>query len=324
MGHTARNITDAVKLASEWKANGTHSWFRGQNKLWPVVSSLVRRSCGITIFVNGTPMASGPLGSGGNVDTTSSLKFGHRGGPSDTPGSSDGRGFFLNGRIDELELFVGRALSDAEIGAIYYAGSKGKCKSTDNTSPVFGACPAGGPFLLNSGLHPIGPISVQDPESGIDTSASTLSGSVDTSSVGTKTVTFTAVNTVGLRATKKCDYSVRYAFAGFFQPIDNNVPNSAKAGQSIPIKWRITDATGAPISDPNSFVSVTSVATPGACGGTADAIETYAGSSGLQYLGDGYWQFSWKTPASYAGQCRTLTLNLKDGASGRSAAFTFK
>jgi hypothetical protein len=50
--------------------------------------------------VNGTPMASGPLGSGGNIDTTSSLKFGHRGNPSDTPGSSDNRGFFLNGRID--------------------------------------------------------------------------------------------------------------------------------------------------------------------------------------------------------------------------------
>ena len=269
-------------------------------------------------------MASGPLGSGGKVDTTSSLKFGHRGGPVDTPGSSDGRGFFLNGRIDEVELFVGRALSDKEIAAIYYAGSKGKCKSTDNTPPVFGACPAGGPFLLNSGSHPIGPISAQDPESGIDTRASTLSGSVDTSSVVTKTVSFTAVNTVGLRATKECDYSVRYASQASSSQSTTMCRTPPRLGQSIPIKWRITDATGAPISDPNSFVSVTSVATPGACGGTADAIETYAGSSGLQYLGDGYWQFNWKTPASYAGQCRTLTLNLKDGASGRSASFTFK
>jgi len=32
--------------------------------------------------------------------------------------------------------------------------------------------------------------------------------------------------------------------------------------------------------------------------GSADAIETYAGSiaSGLQYLGNGIWQFNWKTP----------------------------
>jgi hypothetical protein len=88
-----------------------------------------RRSSGnITIFVDGKKMASGPLGSGGNANTDSSLKFGHRGSPSDTPGSSDNRGFFLNGRIDEVELFVGRALSDAEILAIYDARGEGKCK----------------------------------------------------------------------------------------------------------------------------------------------------------------------------------------------------
>ena len=79
--------------------------------------------------MNGTPMAQGPLGSGGNVDTTSSLKFGHRGSPSDTLGSFDNRGFYLNGRIDEVELFVGRALIDSEIQAIYNAGSAGKCKA---------------------------------------------------------------------------------------------------------------------------------------------------------------------------------------------------
>jgi concanavalin A-like lectin/glucanase superfamily protein len=104
-----------------------------------------RRSSGnITIFVNGTPMASGPLGSGGNVNTTSSLKFGHRGGPSDTPGSSDTRGFFLNGRIDEVELFVGRALSDAEILAIFNAGSAGKCKCA--------APPGGGSLVAPSNI----------------------------------------------------------------------------------------------------------------------------------------------------------------------------
>jgi hypothetical protein len=87
-----------------------------------------RRSSGVvTIFVNGTSVATGPLG-GANGDSTSSLKFGHRGSPADTPGSVDPRGFFLNGRIDEVELFVGRALSDPEIQAIYNAGSAGKCK----------------------------------------------------------------------------------------------------------------------------------------------------------------------------------------------------
>ena len=46
--------------------------------------------------------------------------------------------------------------------------------------------------------------------------------------------------------------------------------------------------------------------------GPIDALEDYAGESGLQYLGDGNWQFNWKTLKDYAGQCRTLTLELSD------------
>jgi hypothetical protein len=37
------------------------------------------------------------------------------------------------------------------------------------------------------------------------------------------------------------------------------------------------------------------------------------GRSGLQYLGDGYYQFNWKTLKSYKGHCRTMTLSLGDG-----------
>jgi hypothetical protein len=77
--------------------------------------------------MNGMPVAEGepPLL---NLDSTSSLKFGHRGNPEDTPGSEDEGGFYLNGRIDEVQLFVGRALSPEQIKAIYEAGSAGVCK----------------------------------------------------------------------------------------------------------------------------------------------------------------------------------------------------
>jgi hypothetical protein len=86
-----------------------------------------RRSSGVaSIFVNGMEVATAPFVD--NADSDSSLKFGHRGSPDDTPGSLDTSGFFLNGRIDEVELFVGRALSDTEIQAIFVAGRAGKCK----------------------------------------------------------------------------------------------------------------------------------------------------------------------------------------------------
>jgi hypothetical protein len=48
----------------------------------------------------------------------------------------------------------------------------------DKTPPTFGACPAGGPFYLNSGMQPVGPISVDASISGLDAALSTLSGSV--------------------------------------------------------------------------------------------------------------------------------------------------
>ena len=54
-----------------------------------------------------------------------------------------------------------------------------------------------------------------------------------------------------------------------------------------------------------------------------DAVETCSGETGLQYLGDWYWQFNWKTLKSEAGQCRALTLTLSDDCT-LTAASAFK
>lgn len=47
-----------------------------------------------------------------------------------------------------------------------------------------------------------------------------------------------------------------------------------------------------------------------------------AGVSGLQNLGNGYYQFNWATPKSYANSCKTLHLALGDGAD-HTAQFKF-
>jgi hypothetical protein len=50
------------------------------------------------------------------------------------------------------------------------------------------------------------------------------------------------------------------------------------------------------VDDPDQVSIPTSA--PGDCeaGAAPDAIETYtAEPGGLQYLGDGYWQYNWKT-----------------------------
>lgn len=105
-----------------------------------------------------------------------------------------------------------------------------------------------------------------------------------------------------------------YLITGFFQPVDNlPTPNVAKAGRAIPLKWRLTDVRGAPVTTLTS-VSVTVSSLVCAIGSTADALEEYsAGSSGLQNLGDGYYQYNWKTPTSYARSCKTVKVDVGDG-----------
>ena len=112
-------------------------------------------------------------------------------------------------------------------------------------------------------------------------------------------------------------------FGGFTQPVDTSVVNTARAGQTVPMRYRVTDSTGAPVSDPASFAGLKSHATSECAGLPSDAVENYTNASGLQYLGDGYWQYNWKIPKSYSGQCRTLTIELADG--GRhSVDFKFR
>ncbi len=61
------------------------------------------------------------------LGTTSSLKFGHRGNPDDTPGSEDESGFYLNGAIDEVLYWNDTALDNGQIGLLVAAGTAGMC-----------------------------------------------------------------------------------------------------------------------------------------------------------------------------------------------------
>ena len=56
---------------------------------------------------------------------------------------------------------------------------------------------------------------------------------------------------------------------------------------------------------------------------TDDQIEEYSsGQTGLQNLGDGYYQYNWKTPKTYAKSCKTLHVDLGNDVE-ITAAFRF-
>jgi len=124
---------------------------------------------------------------------------------------------------------------------------------------------------------------------------------------------------------------VGFGFDGFFAPIDVPAPNfmiwnSAKAGQTIPAKWRLT-LNGVPVSSLSSFAGLYSyqVSCTSGAGDIEDAIEEYAtGGSVLTYDGDGRFHYNWATPLSYRNTCRAMYVKFSDGSVSKVASFKFK
>ncbi|HKP30398.1 MAG TPA: PxKF domain-containing protein [Gemmatimonadales bacterium] len=146
---------------------------------------------------------------------------------------------------------------------------------------------------------------------------------ITTGSVGSHAFTVNASDNASNLSAATVHYSVRYAFEGFAQPIENSgTLNAAKAGKTIPLKWRLLGANGVPVTTLTTVnVAATSLACP--LGTTSDEVEEYAtNQSGLQNLGNGYYQFNWAVPASYARSCKILALDLGDGTT-RTAQFQF-
>jgi hypothetical protein len=122
-----------------------------------------------------------------------------------------------------------------------------------------------------------------------------------------------------------------FAFKGFFAPVDMPagsavVWNTVKAGQAVPLKWLLTK-NGVAVSDPKSLSGLYS--SPIACSSVSGSMEgttreAAAGNSGLQYGGDGNWQYNWKTPAPYKDSCRAVVAKFSDGTTSPAAYFQFK
>jgi Right handed beta helix region len=120
------------------------------------------------------------------------------------------------------------------------------------------------------------------------------------------------------------EFEQTYAWAGFFQPIDN-LPtlNSVKAGSGVPVKFSLGGDFGLNIFAAGYPKSQTVACTSGAP--TDDVEQTVsAGASSLQYdAATGQYSYTWKTEKSWAGTCRQLIVRLSDGTE-HMAGFTFK
>lgn len=175
-------------------------------------------------------------------------------------------------------------------------------------------------------------VSVSDSDSGV-ASQSVPNGTnvLDTSTVGTKTLTVTAQDNRGNAGSNSCTYQVIYDFigAGGFQPPVDDLPvtNTAKAGSSIPVKWQLPDGRGSYVSNLGAVTSIQfqQVACANFSDTLTDPVETTAtGGTGLRYdfIADQY-VYNWQTLKTQVGKCYTLTLKLNDGSLYR-ANFSLK
>jgi Bacterial Ig-like domain/Cadherin-like domain len=175
---------------------------------------------------------------------------------------------------------------------------------TSNSNPsLFSA----GPAVSNSGALSFTPaantIGTATVSVKITDNGGTANGGVNESTVQTFTI------------------DVDYKFDGFRQPVDmNGVFNSAKAGQSIPMKFSLFGNKGLSILQPSTPLlpnpKVTSVTCPGASV-AVDPIEEYAtttANNGLTYdaTADQY-NYVWKTQSTYANKCFKFDMVLIDG-----------
>lgn len=157
-----------------------------------------------------------------------------------------------------------------------------------------------------------------DAESGVASCVGSVANgaALDTSTVGTKTVTVTARDNAGNTASVTRTYSVQYQFHGFFEPVDNlPTVNVGKAGRTFPLKWRLTDGLGRLVTTLDSVVDIRESAL--ACDGSPDDVLEeqleLVEASKLRYsAADSQFVFQWRTAPGVTG-CRLLQLTLADG-----------
>jgi hypothetical protein len=179
----------------------------------------------------------------------------------------------------------------------------------DATAPALAPTVSPGDIVVNGSGLAIA--NATDEMSGLETESCEA---LDTGWVGTRTVSCSATDRAGNSASATADYSVSYGFIGFQSPVENpEAINLAKAGRTLPFKWRIVDAAGLPVATLSGVaVRITTIS----CDGTAatDPIEEYATStSGLINHGNGDYQYNWPSPKAYANTCRRVDVELGDG-----------
>lgn len=187
-----------------------------------------------------------------------------------------------------------------------YAGNTGSSDPItikfDKTAPVFEGIENGRAYKLNQVVN----WTASDATSGL---ASEESGTLDTSTVGEKSITVKdqAGNEIEIH------YTVEYDFGGVLQPINQNGTSIFKAGSTVPVKIQLKDANGAFVTDAIASIYYQKISTDAS--GVEEAISTSAATTGnfFRYdLNDNQYIFNLSTKGLTSGTYQ-LSITLNDG-----------
>jgi hypothetical protein len=215
-----------------------------------------------------------------------------------------------------------------------YAGNQGLGTATfnyDATPPTNIAFTSG---ITNGATYPYGSVPAAPTCTTTDATSGLASCIVSgySTATGPHTLIASATDNAGNSASSQISYTVTspdvWRISGFYQPVDmNNVVNTLKSGQSVPLKFEVfvnnierADATigGTTIrSFTQQQISCGTVASD-----ALDAVElTNTGGTSLRYDStSGQYIANWKTPSNSANTCWKISIITEDSASTNIAA----
>jgi Tol biopolymer transport system component len=79
---------------------------------------------------------------------------------------------------------------------------------------------------------------------------------LDTTQVGPQVIERTATDNVGHERTERCEVVVAYAYDGLLQPVNRDGSSIFRLGSSIPLKFRLADVNGRPVTDAEAVVQM--------------------------------------------------------------------
>lgn len=184
----------------------------------------------------------------------------------------------------------------------------------DKTVPVITTLDERSTFTLNEVI----PWSAYDALSGL---ATETNGSIDTSTVGPKTITATDIagNTV------TSTYDVVYGFGGVLQPINSDNTSIFKLGRTIPVKFQLTDGIGAYISTADASISYSYISTD-VSGEEVESDSTILATFGNQFRYDSsenQYIFNLSTKGFNIGSYK-LKINLNDGSAVKEVRISLR